>query len=143
VAGMTDTDLSGRLAGSPDVSTADLVKRASEQLTRLVRDEIQLARLELREKGRHAATGIGLFGAGGMVTMYGVGTLVAAAVLGLATVFPAWLSALLVGAALLLLAGVMALLGRAQRRRAAPPYPREAVEGMRTDAQLLRERTGR
>jgi hypothetical protein len=140
---MTDTDLRGRPAGSPDVSTADLVKRASEQLTRLVRDEIQLARLELREKGRHAGAGIGLFSAGGMVTVYGVGALLAAAILGLATVFPAWLSALLVGVALLVLAGVMALVGRAQLRRAAPPYPREAVEGMRTDAQLLKDRASR
>lgn len=139
---MTDTDLTGRPAGS-ELSTADLVRQASEQLTRLVRDEIQLARLELRQKGRHAGAGIGLFGAGGMVTLYGVGALLAAGILGLATVLPAWLSALLVGAALLLMAGVMALIGRSQLRRAAPPYPQEAVTSMRTDARLLKERANR
>jgi hypothetical protein len=139
---MTHTDLTGRPAGA-ELSTADLVKQASEQFTRLVRDEIQLARLELREKGRHAGAGIGLFGAGGMVTVYGVGALLAAGILGLATVLPAWLSALLVGVALLLVAGVMALIGRGQLRRATPPYPEQAVEAMRTDAQLLRERAGR
>ncbi|HEX6073897.1 MAG TPA: phage holin family protein [Micromonosporaceae bacterium] len=140
---MTDTDLTGRQTGSSDISTVDLVKQASEQLTRLVRDEIQLARLELREKGRRAGTGIGLFGAGGMVTVYGVGALLAAGILGLSLVLPAWLSALLVGVALLLVAGVMALVGRGQLRRATPPYPREAVEGVRTDAQLLRGRASR
>ncbi len=139
---MTDTNLTGRPTGS-GLSTADLVRQASEQLTRLVRDEIQLARLELRQKGRHAGVGIGLFGAGGMVTVYGVGALLAAGILGLATVLPAWLAALLVGAALLLVAGVMALIGRGQLRRAGPPYPEEAVTSMRTDAQLLKERASR
>jgi len=142
VAAMTDTDLTGRPAGS-ELSTADLVRQASEQLTRLVRDEIQLARLELRRKGRHAGVGIGLFGAGGMVTVYGVGALLAAGILGLATVLPAWLAALLVGAALLLVAGVMALIGRGQLRRATPLYPEEAVTSMRNDAQLLKERASR
>lgn len=140
---MTDTQLTSRSAQPGQLTTADLVKQASEQLTRLVRDEIRLARVELREKGRHAGAGIGLFSAAGMVTMYAIAALLAAGILGLSAAVPAWLAALLVGAALLLLAGVMALIGRAQLRQATPPYPEEAVQGVRADAQLLKERAAR
>ena len=57
-----------------DQSTADLVHRATEQVSRLIRDELALARTELAEKGRHAGLGIGLFGGGGVFALLGVGT---------------------------------------------------------------------
>ena len=54
-------------------STAELVQRASEQVSRLVRDELALAKAELAEKGKHAGIGIGLFGGGGALALYGIG----------------------------------------------------------------------
>jgi len=70
------------LNGSPvrpgtDQSTSELVQKASEQITRLVRDEIALAKAELTEKGKHAGIGVGLFGGGGVLALYGVGALLA------------------------------------------------------------------
>jgi hypothetical protein len=56
-----------------------------------------------------------------------------ALVLLLAKVMPAWVAALLVGVVLLVVAGVLALLGRSQVRRATPPVPEEAVRGVRAD----------
>jgi len=70
------------LNGSParpatDQSTSELVQRASEQISRLVKDEIALAKAELAEKGKHAGIGVGLFGGGGVLALYGVGALFA------------------------------------------------------------------
>lgn len=119
-------------------STAELVHDAGEQLSRLVRDELALARAELADKGRHAGLGVGLFGTGGMFALYGVGALVLAAIAGLAEAVPAWLSALIVGVVLLLVAGGLALLGSRQVRRAMPPVPKEAADGVRADLAAVR-----
>jgi hypothetical protein len=114
-------------------STAELVHRATEQLSQLVRDELQLARVELARKGRRAGIGAGLFGGAGVLTVYGTAALVAAAVLGLAEVLAGWLAALIVGVALVALAGLMALIGRGQVKRAVPPVPESAVRSVRAD----------
>lgn len=120
-----------RAAGEP--STAELLHRATEQLSRLVRDELALARAELTEKGRHAGIGVGLFGGGGALALYGLGTLIAALVLLLALVMPAWLAALLVAVVLFAVAAGLALSGRRQVRRAVPPVPTAAVDSVRAD----------
>src|SRR3954465_8955488 len=79
-----------------DQSTAELVQRASEQITRLVRDEIALAKAELTEKGKHAGIGIGLFGGGGVLAMYGVGALIATLIVVFDLFLPLWLAALII-----------------------------------------------
>jgi hypothetical protein len=114
-------------------STAELVQRASEQLSRLVRDEITLAKAELAEKGKHAGIGIGLFGGGGVLAMYGVGAGVATLILVLNIWLWAWLSALIVTVALFLFAGILALIGKNQVSKAVPPEPKEAVAGIKAD----------
>ncbi|AVT31978.1 MULTISPECIES: phage holin family protein [unclassified Plantactinospora] len=118
-------------------STAELVQRATEQLSRLVRDELALARIELAEKGRHAGIGAGLFGGGALLALCGLGVLVAAAVLGLALVIPAWAAALVVAGALFVVAGIFALLGRRQVRRAVPPVPKATAESLRADVRTV------
>jgi hypothetical protein len=120
-----------------DRSTADLVKLAAEQVSRLVRDELKLAQTELAEKGKRAGIGVGLFGTAGVISLYGVGVLIAAAILGLATVLPGWLSALIIGVALFLLAGLLALIGRGQVKKAVPPSPTEAVRNVKADIDTI------
>ncbi|HEU5110715.1 MAG TPA: phage holin family protein [Micromonosporaceae bacterium] len=120
-----------------ELSTAELVQRATEQVSRLIRDELTLAKVELAEKGKHAGIATGLFGGGGVIAVYGVGVLIAAAVLGLAEVLPAWLAALIVAIALFLLTGLLALLGRRQVRRAAPPMPEGTAESVRADVRTV------
>ncbi|GAB3141192.1 phage holin family protein [Micromonospora sonneratiae] len=114
-------------------STGELVQRAAEQISRLVRDEMALARAELVEKGRHAGLGVGLFGGGGILAFFGAGTLVAAFVLLLALVLPAWAAALVVAVALFVLAAIFALIGRRQLQRAAPLVPQAAADSVRAD----------
>ncbi|MGW1061715.1 phage holin family protein [Micromonospora rubida] len=118
-------------------STAELVQRATEQVSRLVRDELALARAELTQKGKHAGIGIGLFGGGGALALYGLGALVATVILLLALVMPAWLGALIVAVALFLLAGILALIGKKQVSQAVPPVPAATVRSVRADVDTV------
>ncbi len=122
-----------------DASTGELVSRLSQQMSTLVRDEIRLAQLDLTEKGKRVGIGAGAFGGAGAIGYLALATLIAAAVLGLAEAVPAWLSALIVGAALLVVTGVLALFGKSKVQSATPPMPTEAVEGLKLDVQTVKE----
>jgi hypothetical protein len=124
-------------------STGELVKMMTEQVSVLIRDELKLAQLEMAGKGKQAALGAGMFGASGIVTLYGVGCLLACVIIALSGVVAAWLAALIVGVALLAVAGGAALLGRQRLRRAAPPVPEQAVADVKADVGEVRERTHR
>ncbi|WP_250008924.1 phage holin family protein [Actinoplanes sp. M2I2] len=116
-----------------DQSTAELVQRASEQISRLVRDEIALAKAELAEKGKHAGIGIGLFGGGGVLAMYGVGALVATLIIIFDLFLPLWLAALIITVVLFAVAGVLALIGKKQVTKAVPPEPSAAIQSVKAD----------
>jgi uncharacterized membrane protein YqjE len=116
-----------------DQSTSELVQRASEQITTLVRDEIALAKAELTEKGKHAGIGVGLFGGGGVLALYGLGALLATIIIVLDLMMPLWLSALIVTVVLFAVAGVLALLGKKQVSQATPPEPSAAIQSVKAD----------
>jgi putative superfamily III holin-X len=135
---MTDQRPGVRTAVDPaEASTADLVRLAAEQISRLVRDELQLARAEMSVKARRLGTGAGLFGIAGVIALYGVGALIATLILLLALVLPAWAAALIIAVALFAVAGVMALVGRGQFRRASPAAPEEALESVKADVHTV------
>ena len=126
--------LNGRpVRPAAEQSTSELVQRASEQLSRLVRDEIALAKAELAEKGKHAGIGVGLFGGVGVLAMYGVGAMIATLIIVFDLFLPLWLAALIVTVALFLIAGILALIGKSQVTKAVPPEPSEAVAGFKAD----------
>jgi uncharacterized membrane protein YqjE len=127
-----------RPADPADASTSELVKRLSTQLSELVRGELELARAELTAKGKRAGAGVGLAGAGGVVALYGVGALIAAAIAALDIVLPLWLAALVMGVVLLIVAGVLALVGRKELREAVPPVPKEAVDSVQQDVRTVK-----
>ena len=114
-------------------STAELVQQASEQVSRLVRDELTLAKAELAEKGKRAGIGAGLFGGAGVLAMYGVGAAIATGVIALDLVLPLWLAALIVTVVLFAIAGVLALLGKKQVGKAVPPEPSAAIASVKAD----------
>jgi uncharacterized membrane protein YqjE len=124
-------------------STGELVKMMTEQVSVLIRNELKLAQLEMTSKGKQAALGAGMFGASGIVAVYGVGCLLACVIIAVSGVVAAWLAALIVGVALLAVAGGAALLGRQRLRRAAPPVPEQAVADVKADVEEVRERTHR
>ncbi|MGE5288543.1 MAG: phage holin family protein [Micromonosporaceae bacterium] len=126
-----------------DRSVGDLARQLPEQVSRLVRDELRLARLEMTEKGKRASLGAGMFGGGGVVALYGIAAILAAVILLLAKVVPAWGGALIVGGALLAVSAALALLGRRQMRAATPPVPQHAVTSVKSDVEEIKERAHR
>jgi uncharacterized membrane protein YqjE len=120
-------------------SVGELVSELSDEVKRLVRDEMRLAVFELQRKGKKMGFGAGLFGAAGLLALFGAGTLVAAAVLALALVVPGWLAAVIVAVALFVVAGIAALVGKKEVAQAVPPVPEEAIAGVREDVDTVKQ----
>ncbi|MET7457615.1 phage holin family protein [Streptomyces sp. NPDC005574] len=124
-------------------SVGELVGQATEQLSRLMRQEVALAKEELTEKGRRAGRGGGLLGAAGAVAYAGLLALAGTGVVALSLVLPLWAAALIVTAVLFALAAVLAASGRAQLKRAAPPTPEQALGSVKADVEEIKERAHR
>jgi uncharacterized membrane protein YqjE len=140
---MAEPNGSAQPAAGPDASAGELVKNLTEQVSRLIRDELKLAEFEMTSKAKRMGRGAGMFGGSGLMALYGIGCLLAAAIIGLAVVLPAWAAALIVGGALLVIAGVAALLGKSQVSKAAPPVPEQTVQSVKADVEEVKERAHR
>jgi hypothetical protein len=137
------TDPTTHPARSAEQSTAELVKSLTEQVSRLIRDELKLAEYEMTRKAKRFGRGAGMFGGSGLVAFYGVGCLLAAAIVALALAVPAWLAALIVGLVLLAVAGVAALVGKSQVGKATPAMPEQTVQSVKADVEEIKERAHR
>lgn len=129
--------------GNSDQSVKDLVKSLSEETSRLVRDEIKLATLELKEKGKHAGIGLGMFGGAGVVALYGAGALVASVIMLIGLAIEPWLSALIVALVLFGVAAVLALKGKKQVKQAVPAAPEDTIENVKADIAVIKDRVHR
>ncbi|MGN9788978.1 phage holin family protein [Nonomuraea sp. ZG12] len=119
--------------------THKLVNDLSEQVSRLVKDELRLAKLELTQKGKRAGLGAGLAGAAGVIAFLGGATLVAALVLLLALVMPAWLAAAIVAVLLFVAAALLGLVGKKKVQQATPMVPAETMASVRADLDAVKE----
>lgn len=137
---MTDEARTPGTVPAADRPAGELVKDLSEQVSRLVRDELRLAQAEMQRKGKQAGLGAGMLAGGGVIAWFGVGCLIACAIIAIAGVVAAWLAALIVGVALLLAAGMAALLGRGRLKKATPPVPQEAIGNVKADVDEIKER---
>src|SRR4051812_31564714 len=131
------------MEGTREQSVSELVQQASNQAAALVRDEVKLAQVELQEKGKRAGIGAGMFGGSGLFALYGLGALVATAILTLATAVDAWLAGLVVSGVLFASAGVLALTGKRQVEQAPPPAPEQAIDSVKTDVDQIKQRASR
>jgi hypothetical protein len=113
----------------------ELLKQLSEETTRLVHQELELAKAELTQKGRQAGMGAGLFGAAGAIGLLALAALTTCFILALDAVLPAWLAALLVAVVYAAVAAVLAMQGRNKVRQAVPPVPEQTVETVKEDVQ--------
>ncbi|HEX8074136.1 MAG TPA: phage holin family protein [Thermoleophilaceae bacterium] len=113
----------------------ELLKQLSQETTTLVRQEIDLAKAELSEKGKSAGKGVGMFGGAGIVGLLALGALTACFVLALDTAMKAWLAALIVAAVYAAIAGALALAGKSKVGEAAPAVPEQTVETVKEDIQ--------
>jgi uncharacterized membrane protein YqjE len=134
---------SGTAHPATEQTTAELVQQATEQVSRLVRNELALAKVELAEKGKHAGIGIGLFSGSGVFALYGTGALVATLIVVFDLFLPLWLAALIVTAALFLIAGVLALIGKSQVSKAVPPEPKAAIASVKADVDEVKQAVAR
>ena len=104
------------------------VKALTRQLRLLTALNLELARLE----GKQKATAVGLAGglaAGALaLVVYAIGFAFAAAAAGLAEALPLWLSLLIVAGAILLIAGLLGFLAMRFARKASPPQPSQAIQ---------------
>lgn len=124
-------------------SVGELVNQLSQQTSTLVRQELLLAQTEMQEKGKRFGVGAGMFGGAGLVALYGVGALVAAAIIGIGTLLEPWLAAVIVGVVLLAVAGILALTGRKQVERGKPPLPQQAIESAKRDVDEVKVKAAR
>ncbi|MER7760948.1 phage holin family protein [Streptomyces sp. NPDC097619] len=125
--------------GAAQEPVSELVQRASEQLTELVRGELRLAQAELRQKGKRYGKGGGLVGGAGVVGFLMLQALVAAAIAALAVVLPVWAAASIVAGLLGVIAAVMALSGKKQVGRAGSPAPEQTIENVKADVARIKE----
>ncbi|WP_369370665.1 phage holin family protein [Promicromonospora sp. Populi] len=118
-------------------SLGSLVEQISEQASRLVRAEIALAKAELTEKATKSGIGAGLLVVALLILAYAAGVLLLAAVYGLGTVWPLWLSALTIGGFMLLVTIILALVG-VQLLKKATTKP-ESVQRVKDDITSIKE----
>lgn len=121
-------------------SIGELFGQLSQDMTLLVRQEIQLARTEMSDKLSRLATNLISVAAGGFVAYLGGLALVAAAILALRDLANISLavSALIVGAVLAVIGWVMLQRGLKEMKR-VDLAPRRTVETLKDDVQWAKE----
>jgi MFS family permease len=118
----------------------ELVKDATEQAQALIRQEIELAKVELTEKGKKAGMGAGMFGGAGLFGLFAFAALTAAFIGAVDLAVPFWAAALIVAAVYGAIAGVLALTGKKKVQEATPPVPEEAVDNLKEDVAWTKQR---
>jgi tetrahydromethanopterin S-methyltransferase subunit C len=122
-------------------STAELLSDLSTQLTGLIRQEVDLAKAELSQKTKRLGFGAGFLGMAGLLAVFALGALVAAAIASLQLLLPLWAAAVIVGVATLVVAAILALMGKSEVRQGAPPVPEQALQSTKEDAAWLKTQT--
>ena len=118
----------------------ELLKELSNQTTTLVRQELELAKAEMAEKGKKAGLGAGMFGGAGLVGLLALGSLTTCVIAALDTGMELWLAALIVTAVYAAIAGALALLGKQKTQEATPPAPEQAIDSTKEDVQWAKTR---
>jgi hypothetical protein len=116
-------------------SIGDLLKHLSEQMATLVRQELELGKAEMQQKGKRAGVGIGLIGGGGVLALAAVGALTATLILLLGEWMDAWIAALIVTVVYAAGAALLALRGKEKVSEATPPIPEETIDTVKEDVQ--------
>jgi uncharacterized membrane protein YqjE len=121
-------------------SVGELLTQLSQETTTLVRQELELAKAELTEKGKEAGKGAGMFGGAGLLGLLAAGALTACIIAALDTAMPLWLAALIVAVVYGAIAGVLALQGRDRVKRATPPVPEQTIDSTKEDVAWAKTR---
>ena len=133
----TDTEST---LGRRDEPLGEVARDLTRDLSLLVRQEVQLAKAEMAEKGRVAAPGVGMIGGATVAALLAGGALTAAAILALAIFLPEWLAALIVGAVLAVVAYVLVKQGKERVAEAGAPIPEQTIETVKEDVEWAKTR---
>lgn len=119
--------------GLREQPVGELLKRLSQETSTLVRQELELAKAEMQEKGKEAGKGAGMLGGAGISALLMLGALTATLIAALDTAMDTWLAALIVTAVWGVVAGVLALTGKGHLQAASPPVPEQTQESVKED----------
>lgn len=114
-----------------------LINSVPTLIVELVKSELDQLKRELARKAKHAGIGAGLLVGAAVFAFFAAGVLTAAAILGLAVVFPGWLAALIVAGVLLIIVGVLVMVGLLQLGK-AKPQPSQTVSNVRRDMKTIK-----
>jgi uncharacterized membrane protein YqjE len=112
-----------------------IFKLAPRQLT----DEIALAKVELKRKGVQVGVAAAILAVALAFVAFLIVGLIVAAIMGLATIMPAWLAALLVCGVFLLIAAIAGLVGVGKFKKAMPLVPEDTIRGLKYDLGIAKE----
>ena len=124
-----------------DSPFTELIRSLFGDVALLARREAELAKIELEGKASKVGSAAGLLGGGAVLALFAIATFIAAAVVALAIVLPAWAAALIVGAALLVVALILVIMGRNKLRAIGPLAPTRTIETMREDIRWMQSKT--
>jgi hypothetical protein len=117
-----------------------VAKDLTSDIALLMRQEIELAKAEMAQKGRTAAPGLGMFGGAGIVALCAAGALTAFLILVLSLFLPDWTGALIVGAVLAVVAFVLVQQGKERVADAGKPVPEQTIETVKEDVEWAKTR---
>jgi uncharacterized membrane protein YqjE len=123
-----------------DRPTGELLSRLSQQTTELVRQEIELAKAELTEKGKRAGAGAGMFGGAGLFGMFAFAALTTAIIAALQLAMPVWVAALIVAVVYGIVAAVLAQRGKQKVKEVGAPVPEQTRDSVKEDVQWAKTR---
>ena len=125
--------------GQPEPTIGELFNDLARETKILLRQEVQLAKIEMRHTVKHAGKGAGMIAAGGVLGFVGVMCITAMFIALLSTVMAVWVASLIVGVVVLVVAAILARSGMNEIRKTEVP-PKEMVESVREDAIWLTKR---
>ena len=123
-----------------DRPLGEIARDLMSDISLLVRQEMELAKAEMAQKGRRAVPAIGMLGAAGIVALHATGALVAFLIIALDKAMPLWLAALVVTLAYAALAGVLAVMGKQRASRIGKPVPEQTIETVKEDVRWAKTR---
>lgn len=106
---------------------------------RQLNDEIALAKVEIKRKGIEVGVAAAVLAVALVFVAFLVVGLIVAAIMGLATIMPAWLAALLVCGVFLLIAVIAGLVGVSKFKQAMPLVPSDTIRGLKHDLGIAKE----
>lgn len=128
-----------RMTSPAHASTAGLVGEATTQISRLVHDELALAKLEMRTKAKSMGVAGALLASAVVLARIGLLLAWALLVVALANVWPLWLAVAVPMVGAFVVAGLLALVGKQRLAKATPPVPVEVSESIRTDLHVAQD----